>query len=374
MGLFDKLRGELIDIIAWPNQPASVLVWKFPRYNNEIKNGAQLTVRPGQQAVFVHQGELADVFGEGQYELSTPNMPILSTLAGWKYGFNSPFKCDVFFISTRQATDLKWGTPNPIPLRDPDFGRIRIRAFGTYAIKAIDPKPLIRELAASQEQFDFSAVDQLMRSMIVEAFTDFLGESSIPAMDLAANYREFSEGIRKLVCERIDDEYGLEVTQLFIVNISFPEAVEQAIDTRAAMGAIGDMNQYQQYQVANALPMAAANTGGGGASEGMGLGMGMAMASQMMNAFQPGQAAAGSGPPPPPAAVAFHIVVNGQTEGPFDFDGLSGQVTAGRLATETMVWNQALGDWTPAGQVPQLAGLFSTPPPPPPPPPPPAPA
>ena len=363
MGFFDKLKGELIDVIEWSNQEPHVLVWKFPRYNNEIKNGAQLIVRPGQQAIFVHEGQTADVLAPGRYELDTNNIPILSTLQGWKHGFQSPFKCDIFFIGTRQATDLKWGTPNPIPLRDPDFGMIRIRGFGSYTLKVIDPKPLLEEMAGSQEQFDFSAVDTLLRSLIVQSFSEHVAESGIAAFDLAANYSEVAEGTREKVCERIDDEYGLEVTQLMLVNVSFPEEVEKAIDSRAAMGAIGNMQQYQQYQLGNAMPEIARNPGGGTAADGMGLGMGLAMAGQMAGAVGTGQA--GAAPPPVPASLGFHVATDGSTQGPFPASELCGKITP-----ETLGWSQGMDAWTPAVQVPQLAGLFATPPPPPPPPPP----
>ena len=370
MGFFDKLKGELIDVIEWNNQEPHVLVWKFPRYNNEIKNNAQLIVRPGQQAIFVHEGQIADVLDPGRYELDTNNIPLLSTLMGWKHGFQSPFKCDVFFIGTRQAIDLKWGTPNPIPLRDSDFGTIRIRAFGSYTLKVIDPKPLLEEMAGSQEQFDFSAVDTLLRSLIVQSFSEHVAESGIAAFDLAANYSEVAEGTREKVCERIDDEYGLEITQLMIVNVSFPEEVEKAIDARSAMGAIGNMQQYQQYQMANAMPEIASNPGGGTAADGMGLGMGLAMAGQMAGALggPAGSAGpAGAGPPPVPVSPGFHVAIGGDTQGPFPVAQLSEKITP-----ETLVWSQGMAAWTPAAQVPQLAGLFSTPPPPPPPPPPPA--
>ncbi len=358
MGFFDKLRGELIDIIEWSNQEPHVLVWKFPRYNNEIKNGAQLIVRPGQQAIFVHEGQIADILDPGRFELDTNNIPILSTLQGWKHGFNSPFKCDIFFISTRQATDLKWGTPNPVPLRDPDFGTIRIRAFGSYTLKVIDPKPLLEEMAGSQEQFDFDAVDTLLRSLIVQSFSEHVAESKIAAFDLAANYSEVAEGTRERVCEKIDDEFGLEVTQLMLVNVSFPDEVEKAIDSRAAMGAIGNMQQYQQYQMANALPEMANNPGGGTAADGMGLGVGLAMAGQLAGGLAGGQPSA---PPPVPQPTGFYVAVDGTTQGPF----LAGQL-GGKITPQTLVWSQGMAAWTPAAQVPQLAGLFAAPPPPPP--------
>jgi len=366
MGLFDKLRGELIDIIEWVDDSLHTLVWRFPRYQNEIKNGAQLIVRPGQMAIFVHRGQIADVFDPGHYELKTDNLPILSTLQGWKYGFNSPFKAEVYFVSTRNITDLKWGTPNPIMLRDPDFGPIRLRAFGTYVLKATDPRALLQELVGANQEFDANAINELMRSIINSAFADMVGSSKVAALDLASNYREMSEKLRQMVVERVDDEYGLDVPQLFIVNISLPEEVERALDTRTSMGVIGDMGRFQQFQMGKAMTAAAENPGGGGAAEGMGLGMGFAMANQMMGGM--GQAAGQAAPPPVPAA-AWHIAVNGQTQGPFTASQMADGIKSGQVTASTMVWSAGMSGWTPAGQVPQLASLFSVSPPPPPPPP-----
>lgn len=368
MGLFDKLRGELIDIIEWVDDSRHTLVWRFPRYHNQIKNGAQLIVRPGQQAIFVHRGQLADVFDEGHYTLTTDNLPILSTLAGWKYGFDSPFKAEVYFVSTRQITDLKWGTPNPIMLRDEDFGPIRLRAFGTYTLKAIEPTALLRELVGTDSEFETDEVTELLRSIIATAFADIIGESKVAALDLASQYREFSDQLRELVCERIDDEYGLEVPQLMIVNISLPEAVEKAMDTRSSMGVIGDMGKYQQYQMGNAMLAAADNPAGGGATEGMGLGMGFAMANRMMTS--PGMAAPApmGSPPPPPPADAWHVAVNGQTQGPFTLQQMVEGISGGELKPTSQVWCNGMAGWTPASQVPQLAGYFQAAPPPPPPP------
>ncbi len=366
MGLFDKFRAELIDIIEWIDDSRHTLVWRFPRYHNQIKNGAQLIVRPGQQAVLVHRGELADVFDEGHYRLTTDNLPILSTLAGWKYGFDSPFKSEVYFISTRQVTDLKWGTPNPIMLRDPDFGPIRLRAFGTYTLKAIDAKAILRELVGTDGKFETHEVTELLRSIIATGFADLIGESKVAALDLAAKYRDFSDDLRAIVCERIDDEYGLEVPQLMIVNISLPEAVEQALDTRSSMGVIGDMNRYQQYQMGNALLAAADNPAGGGATAGMGLGMGFAFASRMAQA--PGMIAPGASPPPPPPAVAWHVAVNGETKGPFNTQQIAEGINGGEVQQTTQVWCSGMSAWTAASKIPQLAAYFQAAAPPPPPP------
>lgn len=374
MGLFDKLRNELIDIIEWVDDSRHTLVWRFPRYQNEIKNGAQLIVRPGQMAVFVHRGQVADIFEPGNYTLKTDNLPLLSTIMGWKYGFDSPFRSEVYFVSTRQVTDLKWGTPNPIMLRDPDFGPIRLRAFGTYTLKCIEPKALLEELVGTDSEFDTEEVTELMRSVIISAFTDMLGEEQVAALDLASRYRDMSDKLRDIVCERIDDEYGLEVPQLFIVNVSLPEAVEKALDTRSSMGVIGDMNQFQQYQMGQAMLSAAENPAGGGASEGMGLGMGFAMANKMVQtagpAGMPAPGAAPGAPPPPPPTAAWHVAVNGQTQGPFSPDQIAQGIAAGQVSDTTQVWCAGMQGWTAAGQVPQLAPMFqaqASPPPPPPP-------
>jgi membrane protease subunit (stomatin/prohibitin family) len=356
MGLLDKLRNELIDIIEWVDDSRHTLVWRFPRYQNEIKNGAQLIVRPGQMAIFVHRGQVADVFEPGHYELKTDNLPILSTIAGWKYGFNSPFRAEVYFVSTKQITDLKWGTPNPVMMRDPEFGPIRIRAFGTYAVKAVNPKALLTELVGTDQEFGVDAVTELLRSIIGSALAETLAKSNVAALDLATKYTEFAAALRKTVAEKIDDEYGLEIPQLVIVNISLPESVEKALDTRTSMGVVGDMNRYQQYQMGTAIASAAENPAGGGAADGLGLGLGVAMAGRMMQpGMFPGAAPAGM---PPALPVQWHVAVNGQTLGPYGPDQLAAGVASGQINRSTLVWTSGMSGWLPAGQVPQLAGTF----------------
>src|SRR5262245_40622039 len=342
MGLFEKLRGEFVDIIEWVDDSRQTLVWRFPRYHNEIKNGAQLIVRPGQVAIFVNQGRVADVFEPGQYQLTTQNLPVLSTIMGWKYGFNSPFKCEVYFCSTRQVTDLKWGTPNPIMLRDPDFGPIRLRAFGSYSLKCADPKILLKELVGTDGVVVTDELETLLRSVIANAFTDLLGKAQLAALDLAKSYQSLSEQLRKELNSRIDDEYGLDCPQLAIVNVSFPEEVEKALDTRASMGVLGDLGRYQQYQLGKSLPEI--GKAGGGAGEGMGLGMGFAMAQQMartMGPMSPG--AAGLAPPPP--APLFHVADAGASHGPLTATQLEEAIAAGRVRGDTLVWTPGMSGW-----------------------------
>ena len=281
MGFIDKLRGELIDIIEWVDDGRHTLVWRFPRYHNQIKYGAQLIVRPGQAAIFVRQGRIADVFEPGQYRLETKNLPVLSTLEGWKYGFDSPFKAEVYFVSTRQVADLKWGTPNPVMMRDVDFGPIRLRAFGTYTLKAQDPRALLQELVGTDAEFEADEVSELLRSIINHTFAELVASAEIAALDLAENYQELSEELRRRVVEKIDDEYGLDIPQLYIVNISLPAEVEKALDARTGMNVVGDLQAFQQYQLGAAIPSAAENPAGGLAAAGVGLGMGMAYAQNM---------------------------------------------------------------------------------------------
>jgi membrane protease subunit (stomatin/prohibitin family) len=368
MGILEKLRSELVDIIEWVDDSRHTIVWRFPRYHNQIKHGAKLIVRPGQQAIFVYRGKVADVFQPGTYRLETRNLPILSTLAGWAHGFDSPFKAEVYFTATRQITDLKWGTPNPVIMRDSDFGPVRLRAFGTYTLKAVDPRVLIQELVGTDSQFESDEIGELLRSIINSTFADMLASSDMAVLDLASNYSELSGRLRELVVDRVRSEFGLELPQLYIVNISLPAEVEQALDARTSMSVVGDLAQFQQYQIAQALPVAAANPAGGVAGAGVGLGMGLAVANQMSPGLAPGLAPAAAPPPPPPVAT-WHIVENGQTVGPLTPAQIAEAVSVGRVQASTLAWSAGMGSWTPASQVPQLASLFPAAPPPPPPPP-----
>ena len=367
MGLWDKLRGELIDIIEWTDDSNDTLVWRFERYDNEIKNGAQLTVREGQVACFVNEGQLADVFQPGRYELKTENLPILSTLKGWKHGFSSPFKAEVYFVSTRQFTDQKWGTKNPIMLRDPDFGVLRLRAFGSYAFRVEKADVFLKEIVGTDGHFTLDEISDQLRNLVVSRFPDALGESKVAALDLAANYNELGDTIGEGIGQEFA-ELGLELTKMLIENISLPEEVEKALDARSSMGVLGNMQQYTQFQAANSIPIAAGNEGMGGgfAAAGMGAGMGMAMGAQMQQAMAPG---AGAPPPPPPAAggLSYYMSVNGQQHGPYPVTTLQQYAQQGNFTAQTQVWAQGMSGWLPAAQVPELASLFQSAPPPPPP-------
>ncbi len=372
MGIMDKLRAELIDIVEWIDDSQHTLVWRFPRFHNQIKNGAQLIVRPGQTAILVSHGKMADVFEPGRYALETKNIPVLSTLLGWKHGFDSPFKAEVYFVNTTRITDLKWGTPNPVIVRDPDFGPVRVRAFGTYSLRAIDPKVLLSELVGTDSIFEADEISEWLRSIINMTFADVVAEAGISVIDLASHYTELSATLRAAVHERIDNEYGLELPKLNIVNVSVPAEVEKAIDARASMGMVGDLAQYQAFQVAHSIPDAAKNPAGGIAGAGLGVGMGMAMAGPMMgNSMMSGPSGPTSTspigaapPPPPPAARAWHLAQNGQSTGPFSDAQLMDAIRTGSLARDMLVWCEGMASWTQAARVAELASHFPPEPPP----------
>jgi len=360
MGLWDKIKHELIDIIEWTDDSSNTMVWRFPRFQNEIKNGAQLTVRESQVGVFVSEGKIADVYQPGRYELTTQNMPVLTTIRGWKYGFNSPFKVEVYFVNTKNFTDQKWGTKNPIMLRDAEFGPIRLRAFGTFAIKVADAAKFIKEIAGTQAHFTAEEVSEQLRNLIVTRFTDSIAESKIPILDLAANYDELSKFISAKINPEFG-EYGLEVTKFLVENISLPPEVEQALDKRSSMGILGNLSQYAQYQAANAMEAAAKNPGGN-ASEGIGMGMGFAMANQMGQMFNQ-QKQAGNTPPPLPGNT-FFVAVNGQQQGPHSPQVIQQLVQQGTVTRETLVWKQGMAGWTKASDVSELNSFFAAAPPP----------
>ncbi|MEE9394181.1 MAG: SPFH domain-containing protein [Planctomycetota bacterium] len=370
MGIWDKIRGELVDIIEWLDDAGDTLVHRFERYGNEIKDGAQLVVREGQAAVFVREGKLADVFEPGTYTLDTKAMPILSTILGWKYGFESPFKAEVYFVSTRRVTDLKWGTKNPVMLRDPEFGPVRLRAFGTYVIKVDQPGVFVQEVVGTERTFTADEITAQLRNLTVSRFADVLGESKIPVLDLAANYDELGEFLTKRIAPDFAG-YGLELMQMMVENISLPPAVEEALDKRTSMGVIGNLQAYTQFQMANAMEKAAENPGGGGAAEGMGMGMGFGMAQSMAHAMSPQNQAQGNQamapgavPPPIPGAAAFFVAVNGQQTGPYDLGALGAQIKGGQMTRESLVWSQGMAGWQAAGEVAALAPLFGATPPP----------
>ncbi|MFI6596232.1 SPFH domain-containing protein [Nonomuraea sp. NPDC050536] len=350
MALFDKIRGEFIDIVEWLDDSRDTIVWRFPRYENEIKMGARLVVRESQVAVFVNEGQIADAFTPGTYTLETQNLPILSTLKGWKYGFHSPFKAEVYFVSTRQFTDFKWGTQNPVMVRDPEFGPVRLRAFGAYSVQVIDARLLIQELAGTDPQFRTEEVEGYLRQMVVGRLAGALGTANVPVLDMAANQHAMGQQLAEVLSADLA-KVGLTVPNFSFENISLPPEVEQALDKRTSMGIVGDLNAYTKFQAANALENA------GGAGEGMGLGLGIAAGQQMAAALsQP----SGQVPPPLPPQEQWFLGVGGERRGPFDRQALA----AGGLTPDALVWKAGMAQWTAARDVPELAALLNSTPPP----------
>ncbi|HQO09388.1 MAG TPA: SPFH domain-containing protein [Clostridiales bacterium] len=365
MGLMDKIinkaKAEFIDIIEWLDQTDNTLAYRFERYQNEIKNGAKLTVREGQMAVFVNEGQIADVFKPGMYTLTTENLPILATLKGWKYGFNSPFKAEVYFLSTRNITDQKWGTKNAIMLSDDRFGMIEIRAYGTYVMRVKDGPVFIREIVGTDGNFTAEKINEQLKSLIVARFTDAVGEAKIPIEKYAADINETSETVFKIISPEFD-KYGIEVTKFIIENISMPDEIKKEIFELSRLDKI-DLDKLTKLKTAKAIEVAAANPNGT-AGAGMGMGMGFAMANQMGQSMAANQARPASAPPPVPPALQFFIVFNGAQDGPHDMNGLKNLVLQNKLNRDTLVWREGMSSWTAAKDVPELNSVLGSVPPP----------
>jgi len=365
MGILDFLSGEFIDVIHWTDDTRDTMVSRFEREGHAIKYGAKLTVREGQAAAFVHEGQLADVFTPGLYMLETNNMPVLTTLQHWDHGFRSPFKSEIYFVNTTRFTNLKWGTKNPIIVRDPEFGPTRIRAFGTYAVRVSDPGLFLIEIVGTDGEFTKDEITFQIRNIIVQEFSRVIAQSGIPVLDMAAN----TSDLGALVAEKISATvaaYGLSIPEFYIENISVPPAVEAALDKRTSMGLVGDLGKYTQFSAAEAMTQPGGEAGGAMAA-GVGAGMGMAMGAQMARQGPWGaQAASGDMPPPPPAEHVWHIAEGGKTKGPFSKAAMGRMASDGALARDSWVWTAGQDGWMRAEDVTELAQLFTVLPPPPP--------
>ena len=374
MGLLDKLKGELVDIIEWMDDSRSTLAWRFPRYQNEIKNGAQLIVREGQKAVFVYRGALADQFEPGHYELTSENLPIMSTLQGWKHGFDSPFRSEVYFINTRPVTDLRWGTPQPVTVRDPDFKMVQIRANGLCVVKIVDVEIFLKEVIGTDSAVEADEIAELLRRVISMAFSDMVLATGLGAIDLQGQQVALSAKLAEFVQERVDDEFGLSIPEM-TMNISLPDEITQSMTRGVAKGveASGfienvDLNKYQQAQVADSMLAAAKNEGGSVMGDMMQMGRGAMMAGQMAQSMpgmtgQQQPTAAAPAPPPLPGHAMYHVDHGGQSGGPYNMAQMQAGIQNGQVAGSTLVWTQGMAAWAPAQSVPDLQDLFSAPPP-----------
>ena len=369
MSIFDILGGEFIEIIEWTADDRDTMVWRFDTVGRAIKYGAKLTVREGQAAVFVHEGQLADVFGPGLYLLETNNLPVLTRLQHWDHGFRSPFKSEVYFVSTTRFNDLKWGTRNPIIARDPEFGPVRLRAFGTYAMRVGDPARFMSEIVGTDGDFTRDEITFQIRNVIVQEFSRAIAASNIPVLDMAANTDQLGALVAKAIAPVIE-AYGLVLPEFYIENISLPAEVEAMLDKRTSMGIIGDLDRFGQYAASEAMLAAARNEGGAGA--GLGAAMGAAMGATMrgpwgaMPSAAPQPAASPAAPPPLPGGTAprWHVAIDGAASGPFAQSDLSPLVAEGRLTPATLVWTEGQDGWLEAGQVPALATILGATPPP----------
>lgn len=355
MGLFDWIFGQFIDVIEWTDDSSDTMVYRFNRQGNEIKYGAKLTVRESQVAVFVNEGEIADILTPGIYELETNNIPILTSLQHWDHGFNSPFKAEVYFVNTKRFTDLKWGTKNPIMLRDPEFSMVRLRAFGTYEIRVTDPKVFLNEIVGTDGHFTTDEIESQLTNHILSKFATILGENKIPVLDLAANYTAFGEYITQRIAPSIK-EYGLELTHMLVENISLPDEVEKALDTRTSRELTGDLQKHIQYQSGQAL----GNSEGGGMSDMVGMGAGIAMGQQIAEGMK--QDSSSATPPPLPDAQMYYIAFNGESKGPFNLSTVKSYIRNRTLLKETLVWTKSMDGWKEAGVA--LKELFENTPPP----------
>ncbi len=357
MGLFDWIGGQFIDVIEWLDDSHDTMVYRFPRQGNEIKYGAKLTVRESQVAVFVNEGEIADVLNPGIYELETKNLPIMTSLQNWSHGFNSPFKAEVYFFNTKRFTNLKWGTKNPIMIRDPEFSMVRLRAFGTYEIRIIDPKVFMIEIVGTDGHFMIDEIDEQLKNLILSKFTKVLGESKIPVLDLASNYENFSEYVTKHIAPYFK-EYGLELTKVIIENISLPENVEKALDRRTSREVTGNLDDNLKYQAGEALGNA---KGGSAIGDIMGMGMGFSMGQEM---FGKNKDIKKDTPPPLPSRdeTMYHIAVDNLSEGPYDARTIQDFIDKGKIKRDSLVWTKGMKNWERADKI--LSSFFENTPPP----------
>lgn len=364
-----KLSHEFIDIVEWLDSSNDTIVHRFERYQNEIKNNAKLIVREGQTAVFVNEGQLADVFTPGTYTLNTKNLPILTTIKGWKYGFDSPFKAEVYFVNTRLFTDEKWGTKSPFMLSDNRFGLVEIRAYGTYSFRISDPGNFVVNVVGTDNNFTNYEVNEHLKSLIVTRFTDTVGEANLPIELYAANTTELSETCQEVMRPEFD-RIGIELEKFYIENVSMPEDLKKEIFEYSRLDKL-DMGKLAQFKAAKAMEAAAKNEGGT-AGAGMGMGMGFVLAQQMGQVLNPqvgqapvAQASTANVPPPIPVATTYFYALNGQQHGPVTIIKLRELFAARTINRDTLVWKQGMQNWSALKEVEELKSFLggNTPPP-----------
>ena len=373
--VLDFLTGEFIDVIEWVDNTRDTMVWRYETRGRAIKYGAKLTVREGQAAVFIHEGQLADVFGPGLYMLETNNMPILTRLQHWDHGFRSPFKSEIYFVNTTRFNDLKWGTRNPIIARDPEFGPVRLRAFGTYSMRVTDPAAFMREIVGTDGEFTADEIAYQLRNVIVQEFSRLIASSGIPVLDMAANTQQLGQMVVKAIQPTVA-QYGLTLPEFYVENISLPDEVEKMLDKRTSIGIVGDLNRFGQYAQSEAMLNASSRDGGMGAGLGAGMGaaLGMGMAGNLGAQRGPWGQIPGAAPAPQPGMIApplpepadsvWHVALDGAAAGPFGKADLGRLMNEGKFTRDTLVWTPGQDGWKEAEEIPALARLFTMLPPP----------
>ena len=333
MGLFDWLTGQFIDVIEWLDDTHDTMVYRFERHGNEIKNGAKLIVRPGQRAIFVSEGKIADELGPGTYELTTKNLPILTDLQHWDHGFRSPFKAEVYFVSTARFTDLRWGTKQPIILQDPQLGPVRVRAFGSYEIRITEPKRFLQEIVGTDGYFTLEEIKGQLDNLILSNLPAVLAKSGVTVLELARHYKQLGERLKKEL-KPYFERYGLSLEGFYIENVSLPEEVQKALDERSSMTILSDMDEYLRYKSAQGIAQ------GGSASDMVGLGAGMAAASHLFDAKH-------QTPPPIPKKL-YYVAKEGKPTGPYSIEALRHMVKQKELHPYDLVWQEGMKEWQPA--------------------------
>jgi len=361
MGFFDWLTGQFIDVIEWTDDSNDTMVYRFPRQGNEIKYGAKLTVRESQVAVFVNEGVIADILEPGIYELDTKNLPILTNLEHWDHGFNSPFKAEVYFVNTKRFTNLKWGTKNPIMVRDPEFSMVRLRAFGTYEIRISDAGKFMKEIVGTDGHFTVDEIDEQLKNLIVSKFATVLGESKVPILELASNYEKFSEYITQKIAPYFN-EYGLDLLKVMVENISLPENVEKALDKRTSREITGNLDDNIKYQTGEALGKAVSGGGSSAIGDMIGMGAGIALGQSMAESLSKKKDT--STPPPLPSRdeKVYHVAVDNHSEGPYNMRTIQSMIQKGDIKADTLIWTKGMKDWDSAKNV--FSDYFENTPPP----------
>ncbi len=358
MGILNIFRGQFIDVIEWPEEDPNVLVHRFDRFKREIKMGAKLIVRPGQMAVFVNEGKIADHFEPGTYTLKTANLPILTTLLSLPYNFESPFKAEVYFIRTTQQLDRKWGTASPVMMRDADFGIVRLRARGYFSYKVGLDNELISHFVGARSEFSCSDIEGQIKAKVVSELSDALGELKIPALELASMYNEVGQTMRSSLLPHFA-ALGLELIDFAVESITLPDEVNAALDKRSSVGALsGVMPAYTQMQAAEAMRAAADNPGGAGNM------MGVMMGAQLGGMAGQTTAQTAATPPPLPQATTYFVGINGQQTGPYTVEQLRAQALAGTFTKDSLVWTQGMAGWLAAETVAELVAVLGAVPPP----------